>query len=66
MLALLGNVVLWFSYIFATCFLALLVYATSQGGARDIATWIIGLSVCAAAIAIGFLFRYILSGKRKA
>jgi hypothetical protein len=66
MLAMLGNVVLWFSYAFAALFLSLLVYAASQGGTRDTATWVIGLSVCAAAIAIGFLIRYILSGNRKA
>jgi len=66
MLALLGNVILWVSCAFAALFLALLVYSTSQGGARDIATWAISISVCAIAIAIGFSIRYILSGNRKA
>jgi hypothetical protein len=65
-LALLGNVVLWVGYAFAAFFLALLVYAASQGGARELATWVITLSVCAASIVIGFLIRYILGGNRKA
>jgi uncharacterized protein involved in cysteine biosynthesis len=66
MLALLGNVVLWASYAFAALCLALLVYSASQGGARDVATWLITLSVCAAAIVIGLVFQYILSSNRKA
>jgi hypothetical protein len=65
-LALLGNVVLWVGYAFTAFFLALLVYAASQGGARELATWVITLSVCAASIVIGFLIRYILGGNRKA
>jgi hypothetical protein len=65
-LALIGNVVLWVGYAFAAFFLALLVYAASQGGARELATWVITLSVCAASIVIGFLIRYILGGNRKA
>jgi hypothetical protein len=65
-LALLGNVMLWVGYVFAALFLALLVYAASQGGAREVATWAITLAVCAAAIAIGFFVRYILGGNRKA
>ena len=65
-LALIGNVVLWAGYAFAAFFLALLVYAASQGGARELATWVITLSVCAASIVIGFLIRYILGGNRKA
>jgi|RhiMetdeSRZDD1v2_1073273.scaffolds.fasta_scaffold1162162_2 hypothetical protein len=65
-LALLGNVVLWVGYAFAAFFLALVVYAASQGGARELATWVITLSVCAASIVIGFLIRYILGGNRKA
>jgi hypothetical protein len=65
-LALLGNVVVWVGYAFAAFFLALLVYAASQGGARELATWVITLSVCAASIVIGFLIRYILGGNRKA
>jgi hypothetical protein len=65
-LALLGNVVLWASYAFAAVFLVLLVYAASQGGARDIETWAITLSVCAAAIVFGLIIQYILGGKRKA
>jgi|RhiMethySRZTD1v2_1073278.scaffolds.fasta_scaffold14540_3 general stress protein CsbA len=65
MLALLGNVVLWVTYVFAAICLALLVYAASQGGA-EVATWAITLSVCAAAIVIGFLIQYILVGNRKA
>ena len=64
-LALLGNVMLWAGYVFAALFFALLVYAASQGGAREIATWAITLAVCAAAITIGFLGRYILGGNRK-
>ena len=64
-LALVGNVVLWIGYIFAALFFALLVYAASQGG-TDVTTTAITLAVCAAAIAIGFLSRYILGGKRKA
>jgi len=64
-LALLGNVVLWVGYAFAAFFLALVVYAASQGGAREL-TWVITLSVCAASIVIGFLIRYILGGNRKA
>jgi len=66
MLALLGNMVLWTGYAFAAFFMALLVYAASQGGAREIETWVITLSVCAAAIVFGFLIQYILGGKRKA
>jgi hypothetical protein len=66
MLALLGNVMLWAGYAFAAFFLALLVYAASQGGAREVATWVITLSVCAAAIVLGSLIRYILGGNRKA
>jgi hypothetical protein len=65
-LALLGKVVLWAGYAFAALFLALLVYAASQGGAREVTTWFITLSVCAASIVIGFLFHYILVGNRKA
>jgi hypothetical protein len=65
-LALLGKVILWAGYAFAALFLALLVYAASQGGAREVATWFITLSVCAASIVIGFLFHYILVGNRKA
>jgi hypothetical protein len=65
-LTLLGNVVLWVGYAFAAFFLALLVYAASQGGARELATWVITLSVCAASIVIGFLIRCILGGNRKA
>jgi hypothetical protein len=65
-LALLGNVMLWVGYVFAALFLALLVYAASQGAAREVATWAITLAVCAAAIAIGFFVRYILGGNRKA
>jgi hypothetical protein len=65
-LALLGNVVLWAGYAFAAFLLALLVYAASQGGAREVATWVITLSVCAAAVVIGFLIQYILAGNRKA
>jgi|GEM_PF-985491 len=64
-LALLGNVMLWAGYVFAALLLALLVYAASQGGAREVATWTITLAVCAAAITIGFLGRYILGGNRK-
>jgi hypothetical protein len=64
-LTLLGNVMLWAGYVFAALLLALLVYAASQGGAREVATWAITLAVCAAAIAIGFLGRYILGGNRK-
>ena len=63
--ALLGNVVFWAGYVFAGLFLTLLVYAASQGGARDVATWAITLAVCTAAITIGFLGRYILGGNRK-
>jgi hypothetical protein len=63
-LALVGNVVLWVGYIFAALFLALLVYAASQGG-TDVTTTAITLAVCAAALAIGFLGRYI-GGNRKA
>jgi hypothetical protein len=63
-LAKLGNVVFWAGYAFSALFLTLLVYAASQGGARDVATWAITLAVCAAAIAIGFLVRYILGGNR--
>jgi general stress protein CsbA len=66
LLALLGNVVLWVGYAFAAFFLALLVYAASQRGARELATWVITLSVCAASIVIGFLIRCILGGNRKA
>jgi hypothetical protein len=66
MLTLLGNVVLWASYVFAAFCLALLVYAASQAGAREVPTWVIVLSVCLAAIVIGFLIQYILSGRRKA
>jgi len=66
MLATLGNVMLWLTYAFAALLMALLVYAASQGGALDVATWVISLSVCAAVIAIGFLIRYLLSGNRKA
>jgi general stress protein CsbA len=58
--------VLWVRYAFAAFFLALLVYAASKGGARELATWVITLSVCAASIVIGFLIRYILGGNRKA
>ena len=65
-LALLGKVILWASYAFAALFLALLVYAASQGGAREVVTWLITLSVCAASIVIGFLIRYVLGGNRKA
>jgi hypothetical protein len=65
-LALLGKVILWAGYVFAALFLALLVYAASQGGAREVATWFITLSVCAASLVIGFLFHYILVGNRKA
>jgi hypothetical protein len=65
-LARLGNVVLWAGYAFAAFLLALLVYAASQGGAREVATWVITLSVCAAAVVIGFLIQYILAGNRKA
>ena len=65
-LALLGTVILWAGYAFAALLLALLVYAASQGGAQEVATWFITLSVCAAAIIIGFLFHYILVGNRKA
>jgi hypothetical protein len=64
--SLFGNVVLWASYAFAALVLALLVYAASQGGAREVATWVITLSVCVAAIVIGSLIQYILSGNRKA
>ena len=64
-LAQVGNVVLWAGYVFAALFLALLVYAASQGGARDVATWAITLAVCTACVAIGFLVRYILGGNRK-
>jgi hypothetical protein len=64
-LALVGNVVLWVGCIFAALFLALLVYAASQGG-TDVTTTAITLAVCAAAISIGFLGRYILGGNRKA
>jgi hypothetical protein len=64
-LALVGNVVLWVGYIFAALFLALLVYAASQGG-TDVTTTAITLAVCAAALAIGLLGRYILGGNRKA
>jgi hypothetical protein len=63
-LALVGNVVLWVCYIFAALFLALLVYAASQGG-TDVTTTAITLAVCAAAIVIGLLGRYILVGNRK-
>ena len=63
-LALVGNVVLWVGYIFAALFLALLVYAASQGG-TDVTTTAITLAVCAAALAIGLLGRYILGGNRK-
>jgi hypothetical protein len=56
--------VLWVCYIFAALFLALLVYAASQGG-TDVTTTAITLAVCAAAIAIGLLGRYILVGNRK-
>ena len=63
-LALLGNVMLWAGYVFAALLLALLVYAASQGGG-EVATWTITLAVCAAAITIGFLGRYILGGNRK-
>jgi hypothetical protein len=66
MLTLLGNVVLWASYAFAALCLSLLVYAASQGGARDVATWVITLSVCSAAIVIGLVFQYILRRNRKA
>jgi hypothetical protein len=38
----------------------------TEGGAREVATWFITLSVCAASIVIGFLFHYILVGNRKA
>jgi hypothetical protein len=65
-LAVLGKVVFWAGYAFAAFFLALLVYAASQGGAREVATWAITLSVCAAAIVIGFLIQYILVGNRNA
>jgi hypothetical protein len=64
-LAVLGKVVLWAGYAFAAFLSALLVYAASQGGA-EVATWAITLSVCAAAIVIGFLIQYILVGNRKA
>jgi hypothetical protein len=64
-LTLLGNVMLWAGYVFAALLLALLVYAASQGGAREVATWAITLAVCAAAITVGFLGRYILGGNRK-
>lgn len=66
MLALLGNVVLWASYAFAALCLAFLVYAASEGGAREASTWVITLSVSATAIVFGLLFQYILGGKRKA
>jgi len=66
MLALLGNVVLWVSYAFAAICLTLLVYAASEGGAREVATWVIMVSVCAAAIVIGSVVQYILGGRRKA
>jgi hypothetical protein len=63
--ALLGNVLFWAGYAFAAFLSALLVYAASQGGA-EVATWAITLSVCAAAIVIGFLIQYVLVGNRKA
>jgi hypothetical protein len=66
MLALFGNVVLWASYAFAMLCLVHLVYAVSQGGAREVATWVVMISLCTAALVIGSLIRYILGGKRKA
>jgi hypothetical protein len=65
MLALFGNVVLWASYAFAALCLVLVVYAASQGE-REIATWVVMLSLCTAALVIGSLIQYILGGKRKA
>jgi len=65
MLARLGSVVLWASYVFAAFLLGLLVYAFSIGGARDVATWIITLAVCAAAIVIGHAIQYFLAGNQK-
>ena len=66
MLALFGNAVLWASYAFAALCLVLLVYAASEGGAREVTTWVIMLSLCTAAVVIGSLIQYILGGKRKA
>jgi hypothetical protein len=65
MLALLGNVVLWVSYAFAAICLTLLVYAASEGGAREVATWVIYQSA-QLAIVIGSVVQYILGGRRKA
>jgi hypothetical protein len=44
--------------------LAFLVYAASEGGAREASTWVITLSVSATAIVFGLLFQYILGGKK--
>ena len=63
-LALLGNVMFWAGYAFATLCLALLIYAVSQGGAPDVATWVITLGVGATAVIIGYAIRYIFGGQK--
>jgi hydrogenase/urease accessory protein HupE len=65
-LALLGNVTFWAGYAFMTLCLALLVYAVSQGGARDVATWVITVGVGVTAVIIGYAIRYILGGNQQA
>src|SRR5262249_21292885 len=42
-----------------------LVYAASEGGAREVATWVIMSSVCAAAIVFGSVVQYILGWQTK-
>ena len=62
--ALLGNVTLWVGYAFAALCLALLVYAFSQDGARDLATWVITLGFGVTVVIIGYAIRYILNGQK--
>ena len=63
-LALLGNVTLWAGYAFAALCLALLVYSFSQGGARDVATWLITIGFGVTAVIIGYAIRFILRGQK--
>jgi hypothetical protein len=62
--ALLGNVTLWAGYAFATLCLVILVYAASQDGARDVATWVITLGIGATAVITGYAIRYLLGGQK--
>ena len=63
-LAVLGNVTLWAGYAFAALCFALLVYSFSQGGARDLATWVITLGFGVTPVIIGSAIRYILRGQK--